>query len=120
MNARIADMEIFEADKLRLEKEIDRFREGTATRYNTDLEISSIEKDTGVKMEMFFSKVTLLVNGELGPRVLADFFNRINNGFDYRGDPGYNTYDPLGVIGFAEGVRQQIRDMNILIIKEAK
>ena len=102
----------------RLEKEIERFQKGVATCYNAGLEILSTEPDGKVKMKMFFGEAKMAINGELGPDALADFLDGINNGFDYRGDPRDSIYDPLGVIGFAYGVKQNIWDMNIRIKRE--
>jgi hypothetical protein len=100
---------------LRLEQEIERYYKGVAARYNTTLEISSIEKNMGVKMRLIFSEADMVVSGELEPGVLADLLKKINIGFEYRGDPGYSTYDPLGVIGFTDIVKKYIGHKNIQI-----
>ena len=106
----------FEQIKRNLLAEVDRFENGFATQYKGSIEISSIEENKGVSMQIIFREMEIEVNGELEPEILTDFLHGINEGFDYRGDPR-DSYDEIGVIAFASLLREQIGDKNIQISK---
>jgi len=106
----------FEQIKRRLLAEVKRFENGFATQYKGSIEISSIEENKGVSMQIIFREMGIEVNGELEPEILTDFLHGINEGFDYRGDPR-DGHDEIGVIAFTGLLKEQIGDKNIQISK---
>lgn len=116
MDSNLENVDKFEQIKVELLEEVKRFENGFATQYKGSIEISGIEENKGVSMQIIFREMDIEVNGELEPEILTDFLHGINEGFDYRGDPR-DGYDEIGVIAFTGLLRERIGDKNIQISK---
>ena len=112
----LESMDGFEQIKRNLLAEVDRFENGFATQYKGSIEISGIEENKGVSMQIIFREMKIEVNGELEPEILTDFLHGINKGFDYRGDPR-DGHDEIGVTTFIDLLEKQTRDINLQISK---